>query len=120
MNSEEKEKAMQPSEKFGIQTIIAIIVVRMLLLPLLGRYLYAAFNMSETIVNPRLGIFALSQFNVPTANNTVIMVSIVADSLPRIGRQLREDVSKCVFWQFLTTPIFLTLNTAAALSLEFP
>lgn len=111
---------MQPSEKFGIQTTISIIAMRMLLLPLLGRCLYSAFGMTETIVNPRLGVFVLSQFNVPTANNTVIMVSIVADSLPRIGRQLREDVSRCVFWQFITTPIFLTLNTAAALSLEFP
>lgn len=119
-DSQEKGDDMRPEETFGVQTVLSILFVRMVLLPFLGRCLYSLFDLSEFIANPRLGIFALSQFNVPTANNTVIMVSIAADSLPRIGRQLREDVSRCLFWQFLATPVFLTLNTAAALSLQFP
>lgn len=111
---------MRPEETFGLRAVLSIIFVRMILLPFIGRCLYTTFGLSDFIANPRLGIFALSQFNVPTANNTVIMVSIATESLPRIGRKLREDVSRCVFWQFLVTPVFLTLNTAAALSLQFP
>lgn len=111
---------MLPEETFGPQAILSIILVRMVLLPFVGRILYSTLGLSEVIANPRLGIFVLSQWNVPTANNTVIMASIAAESLPRIGKQIREDVSRCVFWQFLATPFFLTLNTAAALSLQFP
>lgn len=108
-----------PQEEFGTQTFVVILFVRMVLLPLVAREIYRALNFSEKVHNPLLGIFGLVEFNVPTANNTVIMISIAAESLPRIGRQLRQDVSKAVFWQFLATPIFLTLNTAAALNLQF-
>lgn len=91
----------------------------MILLPYIARLIYRTLGLSTKIANPLLGVFTLVEANVPTANNAVIMISIAADNLPRIGKQLRQDVSKCVFWQFLATPVFLTLNTAAALRLQF-
>lgn len=111
---------MYPEETFGMYSLIAIVLVRMLLLPYIGRQLYKFLDLARGISSPELRIFVLSQWNVPTANNAVIIMSIAAESLPRIGKRLREDVSKCVFWQFLLTPLFLSLNTAAALNLVFP
>lgn len=106
-------------EQFGTVTFIAIVVVRMILLPLISRILYVLLGVRNKLANPLLGVFALMEFNVPTANNTVIMITIAAESLPRIGKRLKADVSKAVFWQFLTVPLFLTLNTAAALNLQY-
>ncbi|CAN8076853.1 unnamed protein product [Agarophyton chilense] len=119
-NSEEPQVMKRSKEEeFGTQTFIVILLVRMVVLPMVARGLYTALNLSEAVHNPLLGVFGLVEFNVPTANNTVIMVSIAAEALPRIGRQLRQDVAKAVFWQFLATPVFLTLNTAAALHLLY-
>lgn len=110
---------MLEEERFGRIAVVTIIFIRMMLLPYIGRVLYSVLGLHASINSPQLGVFALSQWNVPTANNTIIMISIAADSLPRIGRQLRADASRCLFWQFITTPIFLTLNTAEALKLQF-
>lgn len=118
--SGEKYFEPPPEESFGVSVFIAIVFTRMVLLPFIGRQFYTILGLSEVMKSPQLGVFTLSQWNVPTANNAVIMTSIAAEQFPRIGRQLREDVSKCVFWQFLVTPFFLTLNTVAALRLQFP
>lgn len=115
-----ESRVVRSEETFGAFVMVFIIFMRMLLLPLLARSVYTLFNVSDYIANPMLGVFVLVQWGVPTANITVIMVTIAAESLPRIGDQLRRDISKCVFYQILVTPVFLTLNTAAALNIEYP
>lgn len=125
----ELHRALRPAERgapprashtFGARAVGLILLLRMVALPWLGRALHRALRLSTLIQDPLLSVFTLVEWTVPTANNCIIMVSIVAERLPVLGKRLREDVSRCLFWQYALLPVFLTVNTMLALKLQFP
>lgn len=107
------------SETFGKSTIILILIVRNVLIPLVGRAIHRVFHFKQAIPNPLLSVFVLIEWAVPSANNTIIMVSVLTEKMPALGARVRQDVSKCLFWQFVTLPLFLTLNTIQSLKLQY-
>lgn len=109
----------RPSETFGKSTFILTVIVRMVLLPWIGRTIHRALNLTQAIPDSLLSVFVLVQWAVPSANNAIIMVSILAEKMPVMGARVREDISKCLFWQYLTLPVFLTLNTILSLKLQY-
>lgn len=119
-SSPEASPVTRPSQTFGMFAIAIIFVIRLVLLPWLGRLLHRWLGLTQVVHDPLLSVFTLVEWTVPTANNCIIMVSIVAERLPVLGAKLREDVSKCLFWQYLALPVFLTINTTLVLWLQFP
>lgn len=110
---------IRPSETFGNGTIVLILVTRLILMPWIGRTVHRAFRLAQFIPDPLLSVFVLVEWAVPTANNAIIMVSIIAGKSPTLGARIRQDVSKCLFWQYVTLPVFLTLNTVLSLRLQY-
>lgn len=116
----DEEEQLNDSHGFGMPSVWAIIALRLIVLPWIGRSVHGALGLFERIPNRLLSVFTTVEWSVPTANNVVIMVAIVAENRPVLGRRLREDVSKCLFWQYMLLPVFLTLNTTLALRMDFP
>lgn len=104
------------SEGFGRTAIVVVVLVRLVLLPLAGRWLYAASGLSSLIQNPVLGAFVLAETNTTSANNSMIMVAIVSDGIPG-GRRVRRDVALVLFIQYILSVVLLTGNTMANLTL---
>lgn len=108
------------SETFGVFAIAMIFITRLILIPWIGRQIHRWLRLTEVIEDPLLSVFALVEWTVPTANNCIIMVSIIAERLPVLGAKLRKDVSKCLFWQYMALPVILTVNTLLLLQIQFP
>ncbi len=105
-------------KKFGFWAHAGIVVIRLVILPFIGRAIYRGLKLWQ-IPGKLLGVFALIQMAVPTANNTVMVIVVTAQFLPNIGPQLEEDVATSVLLQYITLPLMLTVNTALALNIVF-
>lgn len=90
----------------------------MIILPAVGRLVYSVLGM-EQLPNGLIKVFAMIEMSVPTANSLVMLIVIVAQTLPVLGPHLEEDVATTILWQYVAVPIFFTLNTAAVLNLVF-
>lgn len=119
-SSMEGSRLKRPSQTFGTFPIAMIFVTRLILIPWIGRVIHSWLGLTKVIQDPLLSVFALVEWSVPTANNCIIMVSIVAERLPVLGASIRADVSKCLFWQYMALPFFLTCNTILLLRIQFP
>lgn len=108
------------SETFGLFPSVMILLIRLVLMPWIGRQMHRWLKLADTMGDPLLSVMTLVEWNVPTANNCILMVSIIAEKLPVLGGKLREDVSKCIFWQYMALPVLLTLNTFLLLQVQFP
>lgn len=105
-------------KKFGLKVHAGIFAMRMLVLPFIGRMLFRLFNM-WAIPGKLLKVYYLINFSVPTANNTIMVFVVMTQLLPSLGPQLEEDVATTIFYQYMSIPLFFTLNTALALNLVF-
>lgn len=88
-----------------------IAITRLIVLPWIGRQFDGEWIAKDAL----LRVFVMVEWSVPTANNAIIMVSIVAENMGVLGKRLRRDVSTCLLWQYLMLPIMLTINTMLAL-----
>ncbi|CAN8063326.1 unnamed protein product [Agarophyton chilense] len=105
--------------RFGRNAIFAICMVRLVLFPFLGRWVYKLVGLRDFIADDELGAFILVQFGVLTANNAMIIANLLEDTLPDHVDGVRLDVAKCLFVQYLLAPILVTINTAFALEIQY-
>lgn len=110
----------RPELRFGHTTIASITLLRLVILPALGRQFYYFFSLGSWIESPLLGLFVLEQTNVNTASMAMLMIMLLGANFQRSGDLLRKDVASVLLLQFVMAPVVLTLNTALALSITYP
>eukprot|EP00178_Gracilaria_changii_P004431 TRINITY_DN1711_c0_g1_i2.p1 TRINITY_DN1711_c0_g1~~TRINITY_DN1711_c0_g1_i2.p1 ORF type:complete len:396 (-),score=42.94 TRINITY_DN1711_c0_g1_i2:1184-2371(-) len=106
-------------KRFGNFVIVAICMIRLVLFPFLGRWAYRAMGLKYFITENELGLFILMEFGVLTANNAMIIVNMLADTIPGQGDGMRRDVAKCLFAQYVIAPLLVTINTALAIKVQY-
>ncbi|PXF46922.1 Protein PIN-LIKES 5 [Gracilariopsis chorda] len=112
-------KCSDHRKEFGNGIVAMICLIRLVLFPFVGRWLYTYFGLQDFIALKELGVFMLTEFGVVTANNAMIIAGIITAMYPRRGETMKRDVAKCLFLQYLVAPVLVTLNTALALQIQY-
>lgn len=96
--------------------VCAMVAVRFVVLPALGRVLVDAVHAWVVpIDDDLLRMYLMLPFGVPTASNAVVMVQMVAERRPGVARRMEQALLRVMLWQYAVAPVFITANMAMAL-----
>jgi hypothetical protein len=103
-------------DMLSTRTTIAIIVGKMIFMPIIGFILCIFLKKSHTIwelpdeIDDSVYLVIMTVFITPTANNIMIMVELS-------GSASKEGMATLIGWQYMVAPIILSMNVAIAVSI---
>merc|ERR1712157_593960 len=101
------------SKLLSNQTMIAIVVGKMIVMPIIGViscfFLKCLYPLSKTI-DEAFYLVCMIVFITPTANNVMVMVELS-------GSGTKEGIARVIGWQYAVAPVLLSLSVTASVGM---